>query len=188
LARYEHLPIYREAYDLALHIEKIVRNFSRYHKYTLGTELRNKSRNIVEIIIKANNTEDRKKHLLELRQELETFKVFTRLCHDSGGFSSTKSYLHIAERITNIAKQNEGWIRAATVRERELNKGGNRGQNRKDNLSFPSEPVSSLCVRPADLPFSGFPGSEGKGGMIIQASVPVKDRKPVVPVTGKEDG
>ena len=41
MARYEHLPIYREAYDLTLHIEKIVQNFSRYHKYTLGTDLRN---------------------------------------------------------------------------------------------------------------------------------------------------
>ncbi len=44
MARYEHLPIYRAAFDLAVHIEKIVHNFSRYHKYTLGTELRNKSR------------------------------------------------------------------------------------------------------------------------------------------------
>jgi len=115
MARYDHLPIYREAYDLALHIEKIVRNFSRYHKYTLGTELRNKSRNIVEKIIEANNTENRRTPLLELRLELETLKVFTRLCHDSGGFSSTRSYLHIAERITNIAKQNEGWIRSRAI-------------------------------------------------------------------------
>ena len=38
MARYEHLPIFREAYDLTVHIEKIVRNFSRYHKYTLGTD------------------------------------------------------------------------------------------------------------------------------------------------------
>ena len=44
LARYEHLPIYRAAFDLAVHIEKIVSNFSRYHKYTLGTELRDGSR------------------------------------------------------------------------------------------------------------------------------------------------
>ena len=39
LARYEHLPIYRAAFDLAVHTEKIVRNFSRDQKYTLGTEL-----------------------------------------------------------------------------------------------------------------------------------------------------
>jgi hypothetical protein len=36
MARYDHLPIYRTAFDLAVHIEKIVRHFSRYHKYSLG--------------------------------------------------------------------------------------------------------------------------------------------------------
>ena len=80
MARYEHLPIFREAYDLTVHIEKIVRNFSRYHKYTLGTDLRNKSRGILEKIIEANNArDDRAAHLLELRQELESFKVLARL-------------------------------------------------------------------------------------------------------------
>ncbi len=32
MARYEHLPIYKK--DLTIYLEKIVRNFSRYHKYT----------------------------------------------------------------------------------------------------------------------------------------------------------
>ena len=111
MARYEHLPIFKEAYDLSVHIEKIVRNFSRYHKYTLGTELRNNSRRILGKIVVANNTKDRVSCLLELRQELEGFKVLSRLCHDSGGFASTRSYLHLAERITGIARQNEGWIK-----------------------------------------------------------------------------
>jgi hypothetical protein len=44
VARYEHLPIYRDALELAVHFEKIVASFSRYHKYTLGSELRNASR------------------------------------------------------------------------------------------------------------------------------------------------
>ncbi len=39
MAIYEHLPIYKKAYDFALYCEKVVRNFSRYHKYTLGSEL-----------------------------------------------------------------------------------------------------------------------------------------------------
>ncbi len=38
MARYEHLPIYKKAMDLSIYFEKIVRNFSRYHKYTLGSE------------------------------------------------------------------------------------------------------------------------------------------------------
>jgi len=34
MARYEHLPIYKKAMDLAVYLEKIVRGFSRYHKYS----------------------------------------------------------------------------------------------------------------------------------------------------------
>jgi len=112
MARYEHLPIFRDAYDLAVHMEKIVRNFSRYHKYTLGTELRNRSRRILDLIVRANDaSEDRAVGLLELRQELESLKVLTRLCQDSDAFASTRSYLHVAERITNLARQNEGWLK-----------------------------------------------------------------------------
>ncbi|MDP6673370.1 MAG: hypothetical protein QGH93_00765 [Gammaproteobacteria bacterium] len=36
MARYEHLPIYKQALDAAAHFEKVVAGFSRYHKYTLG--------------------------------------------------------------------------------------------------------------------------------------------------------
>ena len=36
MARYEHLPIYKKAMDLTIYFEKIVRNFARYHKYTLA--------------------------------------------------------------------------------------------------------------------------------------------------------
>ncbi len=40
MARYEHLPIYKKATDLTIYLEKVVRNFSRYHKYILGSDLR----------------------------------------------------------------------------------------------------------------------------------------------------
>lgn len=56
MARYDHLPIYRAAFDLAVHLEKLVRHFSRYHKYTLGTELRDGSRRILARIIEANDS------------------------------------------------------------------------------------------------------------------------------------
>ena len=83
MARYEHLPIFRDAYDLTVHLEKIVRNFSRYHKYTLGTDLRNQSRRVLDLIVRANEaTEGRAARLLELRQELESLKVLARLCQD----------------------------------------------------------------------------------------------------------
>ena len=94
MARYEHLPIYRAAFDLAVHMEKIVRHFSRYHKYSLGTELRERSRRILERVMEANSRRDRTALLLQLREELESFKMLARLCHESGGFASTRAYLH----------------------------------------------------------------------------------------------
>ena len=39
MARCEHLPIYKAALDMTVHFERLVASFSRYHKYTLGTEL-----------------------------------------------------------------------------------------------------------------------------------------------------
>ena len=53
--------------DLTIYFEKIVRSFSRYHKYTLGSELRDKSREIVGLIIRANWAAEKLllRHLLE---------------------------------------------------------------------------------------------------------------------------
>ncbi|SPD76374.1 hypothetical protein PITCH_A920002 [uncultured Desulfobacterium sp.] len=36
LAQYEHLPIYKAAFDLLLYLEKIVANFSRYNGEVSG--------------------------------------------------------------------------------------------------------------------------------------------------------
>jgi hypothetical protein len=113
MARYEHLPIYRAAFDLAVHMEKTVKSFSRYHKYTLGTELRNQSRLILSRIIEANSSRERLPLLCKLRDDVEWFKVLARLCQESGGFACTRSYLHVAELAVGIAKQNEGWIRTS---------------------------------------------------------------------------
>ncbi|MGH2524304.1 MAG: four helix bundle protein [Anaerolineales bacterium] len=86
MARYEHLPIYKQAMDLTIYCEQIVRNFSRYHKYTLGSELRQKSRAVVELIIKANSTVERLA-LLELRERLEGLKVLIWICKAVKAFS-----------------------------------------------------------------------------------------------------
>ncbi|PTN11841.1 hypothetical protein [Nitrosomonas aestuarii] len=55
VARFELLPIYKQAMGVAVHFEKVVAGSSRYHKYRLGIKLRNKSREIVVLIVKAKN-------------------------------------------------------------------------------------------------------------------------------------
>ena len=93
MARYEHLPIYRAAFDLAVHLERIVKNFSRYHKYTLGSELRDGSRRVLQRIIEANearDANDREPVLGALRREIEQLKVTARLAQESEAFASTR--------------------------------------------------------------------------------------------------
>jgi len=42
-AQAEHLPIYKASYDLCLYLEQVVRGFSRYHKYALGADIRDRA-------------------------------------------------------------------------------------------------------------------------------------------------
>lgn len=50
MAQYEHLPIYREAFKFLIYCETIVQHFSRYHKYTHGSDLRDTVRTIIKIV------------------------------------------------------------------------------------------------------------------------------------------
>ena len=99
MARYEHLPIYKEAFDLALYFEKTVCNMSRYDKYTLGTELRNLSREVLRLIQRANSEEDRVGTLREVRGKVEELKVVLRLARESGAIQKANSYQLAAEKV-----------------------------------------------------------------------------------------
>jgi hypothetical protein len=112
MARYEHLPIYKKAMDLTIYFEKVVRNFSRYHKYTLGSELREKSREIVGLIIKANSTVERLPLLLDLRESVEGLQVLLRICKEVRAFNSFNSYLYASNVVVELSRQNEGWIKS----------------------------------------------------------------------------
>jgi hypothetical protein len=79
MAYYEHLPIYKKAMETAIYFETIVRNFSRYNKYTLGSEMRTKSRDIVKLVIKANSSRNKLPLLYELREHVEELKILIRI-------------------------------------------------------------------------------------------------------------
>jgi four helix bundle protein len=110
VAQADHLPIYKRAYDLCLYIEQIVRNFSRYHKYSLGQDLRDGARQVLKLVVRANARRDKVPVLLALREEVEELKVVLRLCHDVKAFPNFNSFEHAITQVTDIAKQNEGWL------------------------------------------------------------------------------
>lgn len=112
MARYEHLPIYKQALDVAVHFEKVVAGFARYHKYTLGTELRNTSRAVVALIVKANAAHDKPPELLALRERLEELRILLRLAKEVRAFKSFQSFQFAVERVVSVCRQNEGWLRS----------------------------------------------------------------------------
>ena len=112
MAQYEHLPIYKKAMDISIYIENIVRGFSRYHKYTLGTDLRNLSREVVRLIIRANSEREKYLTLCTLRDTIEELKVTVRICKEVKAFKSFNSFKYAVEEVINLSKQSEGWIKS----------------------------------------------------------------------------
>lgn len=112
MARSEHLPIYKRCYELCLYLEQVVRGFSRYHKYGLGSELRAGARRTLALVVRANGQADKVPVLLELRGECEALKVALRLGHDVQALPSFKAFEHAITLVVDIAKQNEGWLKS----------------------------------------------------------------------------
>ncbi len=112
MAQYEHLPIYRKAYDMTIYIENIVRGFSRYDKYTLGTDLRNLSREIVRLIVRANSEKERLSTIQKLRDTIEELKVTIRVCKEVKALKDFNSFKYLMENAISLSRQSEGWIKS----------------------------------------------------------------------------
>ena len=113
MAQYEHLPIYREAFKFLSYCEAIVVHFSRYNKYTHGSDLRNTARAVVKLIIRANNQVDKEQTLEELRVTIEELKVIIRICKEVKAFNSFNSFETAINHVTDISRQTEGWLKGA---------------------------------------------------------------------------
>ena len=122
MARYEHLPTYKAALDLTVHMEKLVAGFSRYHKYTLGTELRSGSRELLMQVLRANNAATaacRSAELWVLRERVDALLLTMRVAKEAKAFKAFKSftaYLSAVEQVGSVARQNEAWFKQTQAR------------------------------------------------------------------------
>ena len=99
---------------MTVHFEKLVAGFSRYHKYTLGTELRQGSRAVLQQVLRANNASDKVERSAELlvpRDRIEALLLAMRVVKEVKAFKSFAGYLHAVEQVGSVARQNEGWFK-----------------------------------------------------------------------------
>lgn len=98
--RYDNLPIYKSALDLCVYVETMVKIFDKYHKYTIGEDLRSFSKDLLFLIHRANISQNKKEFLEDLRNKCEDLKIkhYLRYVDDFVLFHKDKNQLIEAKR------------------------------------------------------------------------------------------
>lgn len=112
MARTEHLPIYKSAYGLCLYIERIVGCFSVSNKYFIGIDLEDTARKVLKLVVRANSLRDKEKTLQQLGEEIDEIQILLSLCDDLSVFPDLKSLEQATSLVTEIAKQNDSWLKS----------------------------------------------------------------------------
>ena len=99
-----HLPIWKAALDLAVHLEHAVRRFPRYHKYTLGTELRQTAQRLCRLVARATALD-------ELVLGVEEMKTLLTLAQEIKAFANFNEFAGATELTLSLGKQSGGWRR-----------------------------------------------------------------------------
>ena len=81
MSRFEHLPIYKQTYDLLLRIMTVTKNFPREYKYTLGQKLKDEVIELVVLIYRANSTMDKVNHIQNILERIQVVQLMIRLSH-----------------------------------------------------------------------------------------------------------
>ncbi len=113
MAHHRHLPIWKAALSLAVHLEQAVRRFSRYHKYTLGQDLRQSAQRMCVLVSRANDASGaaRAVALDALVLAVEEIKTQIALTQEIGGFASFNDFAQATELAVALGKQSGGWRR-----------------------------------------------------------------------------
>jgi hypothetical protein len=112
MADYLHLPIFIKTYEFNKYIYRIIRQFPREYKYTLGKELQQIMWQILDEIMRTNSLpdEEKKKGLNKISELFDMFKVRFRLAYEIGALSKPK-FCIAQKQIEEIGKMIGGWQR-----------------------------------------------------------------------------
>ncbi len=86
MAQYSHLPIYTKTYEFIKFTCRIVQQFRKEYKYTLGTELQQINWQILDEIIKTNSLPNNQKtaSIEKITQVFDKFKIRFRFAYEVG--------------------------------------------------------------------------------------------------------
>jgi hypothetical protein len=102
-------PIFRDATRLVLEIEKAVQMFPKYHKYTLGSEMRQSAYDLLIAITYAiNNKNSRNKSVQKAHNLSEVLKIKIHLAKQITNLNF-KTFEILASFVIDISRQCKAW-------------------------------------------------------------------------------
>ncbi len=103
-------------FHLLLEIEQAVRDFPRYHKYTLGSELRCQAMMICRCLVRALNADkaERLPYVRRLTEAVDDIKLQIQLGKELHAFRDFRQFQTVSEQAVCIGRQSGRW--RATLR------------------------------------------------------------------------
>lgn len=103
---YKRLPIWREVNKLMVAIEQAVKSFPRYHKYTLGSELRTNAHRLCQVVHRvATRQHNRHKLLQQLVELIDDLKCRIGIAQSLNAFKSFKQFESVTYLVVGLGKQ-----------------------------------------------------------------------------------
>ena len=85
-------------------LKLIVKSFDKYHKYTIGTDLREYSKKNLFLIHKANISYSKGELLQELVENCENFKMLVYLSKELKAFKSFKQFENTSKLVVDVCR------------------------------------------------------------------------------------
>ncbi len=114
MAQYSHLPIFVKTYEVVKLVYRIVRQFRKEYKYSLGVELQQIIWQILDEIIITNSLSDiqKKEGIERISQLFDKFKIRFRFAYEMTLISSEK-FGKAHKEFEEIGRMIGGWQRWA---------------------------------------------------------------------------
>ena len=105
-----HFSIWRDAEQLMVQTEQAVRQFSRYHKYNLGQDLRKLAKQVLSYVTHAINQKARRCHWVErLVLVIDELKLNIQVAKTLSVFASFKVFEQLARLAVAVSRQAMAW-------------------------------------------------------------------------------
>ena len=108
------LPIWRDASRLLAETEQVVRTFARYHKYSIGAQLRATAMRLCQSIHRAVSRKHSQVKLVQQVTELvDDMKLQIQLARELNAFANFTQFQRVAELAVSLGRQAGGWLKQA---------------------------------------------------------------------------